>query len=73
MKKIQKKLDESIRKKIVIVGDCHCGKTSLLYAFSNRQFLNEHQPTIIDTVVKTIDCENQKVNTIIKNFHLIFF
>jgi GTPase SAR1 family protein len=35
----------SIRRKLVIVGDGHCGKTSLLHAFSKKEFLNNHEPT----------------------------
>jgi hypothetical protein len=35
----------SLRRKLVIIGDGHCGKTSLLHAFSKKQFLNHHEPT----------------------------
>ncbi len=66
--------DESIRKKVVIIGDCHCGKTSLCYSFTKNQFINEHQPTIIDTLVKTIDIENNQVTKIISiNFLDYYF
>lgn len=49
-----------IRKKLVIIGDGNCGKTSLLHAYAKNEFVNEHHPTIVDTHVQIIQLENNK-------------
>ncbi|PIC31510.1 hypothetical protein B9Z55_012190 [Caenorhabditis nigoni] len=38
-----------LRKKLVIVGDGACGKTSLLFTFSKNEFPEIHIPTVFDT------------------------
>ncbi|KAK9476805.1 P-loop containing nucleoside triphosphate hydrolase protein [Lipomyces japonicus] len=43
-----------IRRKLVIVGDGACGKTSLLSVFTLGEFPKEHLPTVFETYVT--DC-----------------
>lgn len=43
-----------IRRKIVIVGDGACGKTSLLYVFTLGEFPTEYHPTVFENYVT--DC-----------------
>ena len=51
----------AIRKKLVIVGDGACGKTSLLIVFSKDQFPDVYVPTVFDNSVADIEVDNQKV------------
>lgn len=37
-----------IKRKIVIVGDGACGKTSLLYVFTLGEFPTEYHPTVFE-------------------------
>ena len=53
---------DPVRKKLVIIGDGNCGKTSLLYAFAKNEFINEHQPTIVDTLVTIIQIDGKQVS-----------
>jgi len=46
---------ESVRKKIVVVGDGFCGKTSMLFAFSKDEFPETYIPTICETFVKEVE------------------
>lgn len=46
--------DNIIRRKIVIVGDGACGKTSLLYVFTLGEFPTEYHPTVFENYVT--DC-----------------
>ncbi|EFA11249.1 Ras-like GTP-binding protein Rho1 [Tribolium castaneum] len=48
-------------KKIVVIGDGACGKTSLSVAFSQNEFPETHVPTIYDTYTKTITVDEQNV------------
>ncbi|KAK0398733.1 hypothetical protein QR680_002729 [Steinernema hermaphroditum] len=50
-----------IRKKLVIVGDGACGKTSLLHAFSKGTFSPEHDPTVFDNFVVEMMTKGKKV------------
>ena len=52
MKSINKNkliINSEIRKKVVIVGDANCGKTSLLSVFTKGHFPNEYKITCFDT------------------------
>ena len=47
-------MSESVRRKLVIVGDGACGKTSLLYVFTLGEFPTEYHPTVFENYVT--DC-----------------
>ena len=42
------------RRKLVVVGDGACGKTSLLIAFAHDEFPETHIPTVFETYVTDI-------------------
>ncbi|XP_044257012.1 ras-like GTP-binding protein rhoA [Tribolium madens] len=50
-----------LSKKIVVIGDGACGKTSLSVAFSQNEFPETHVPTVYDTYIKTINVDGQNV------------
>jgi small GTP-binding protein len=49
-------------RKLVVVGDGMCGKTSLLYAFMYKEFDPSHTPTIFDTYAADIQVDEKKVS-----------
>jgi len=44
----------STRRKLVVVGDGACGKTSLLIAFAHDEFPETHIPTVFETYLTDI-------------------
>jgi len=42
------------RRKLVVVGDGACGKTSLLIAFAHDEFPETHIPTVFETYLTDI-------------------
>jgi Rho family protein len=50
-----------IRRKLVIVGDGACGKTSLLCSFALGEFPKEYQPTVFDNYVAEIRLDDKPV------------
>jgi len=50
-----------IRRKLVIVGDGACGKTSLLSVFAMGEFPKEYLPTIFDNYVAEIRLDGKQV------------
>lgn len=52
---------ESIRKKLTIVGDGFCGKTSIIFVFTKDQFLEDYSPTVFDTFVADIVVDGKQV------------
>lgn len=50
-----------IKRKLVIVGDGACGKTSLLCVFAIGEFPREYQPTIFDNYVAEIRLDGKAV------------
>jgi GTPase SAR1 family protein len=50
-----------IRRKLVIVGDGACGKTSLLSSFALGEFPKEYQPTIFENYVAEIRLDGKAV------------
>ncbi|KAF8638013.1 hypothetical protein AX16_010645 [Volvariella volvacea WC 439] len=50
-----------IRRKLVIVGDGACGKTSLLSSFALGEFPKEYQPTVFDNYVAEIRLDDKPV------------
>jgi len=51
----------AIRRKLVIVGDGACGKTSLLCCFALGEFPKEYQPTIFENYVAEIRLDGKPV------------
>lgn len=51
----------AIRRKLVIVGDGACGKTSLLTVFSLGQFPDSYSPTVFDNFVADIQLDGKPV------------
>ena len=52
----------TIRKKLVVVGDGSCGKTSLMIVFSKDEFPEVYVPTVFETYVADIHVENKQVS-----------
>jgi len=50
-----------IRRKLVIIGDGACGKTSLLCSFALGEFPKEYQPTIFENYVAEIRLDGKPV------------
>jgi len=48
-------------RKLVVVGDGACGKTSLLLVFSGEKFPEYHVPTVFETFVAEITVNSRKV------------
>ncbi|KAF8895722.1 ras family-domain-containing protein [Gymnopilus junonius] len=51
----------TIRRKLVIVGDGACGKTSLLCTFALGEFPKEYQPAVFDNYVAEIRLDEKPV------------
>jgi len=49
------------RRKLVMVGDGACGKTSLLYVFTKDEMPTSYVPTIFDNYVADMEIENKQV------------
>ncbi|KAJ8312114.1 LOW QUALITY PROTEIN: hypothetical protein KUTeg_009487 [Tegillarca granosa] len=49
-----------IRRKLVVVGDGACGKTSILLAFRDGAYLDVHVPTVFETYVADIEVKGEK-------------
>ncbi|BGP20252.1 hypothetical protein JCM10213_003061 [Rhodosporidiobolus nylandii] len=52
---------QPIRRKLVIVGDGACGKTSLLSVFAMGEFPSEYEPTIFENYVAEIRLDGKAV------------
>lgn len=63
----------AIRKKLVVVGDGICGKTSLIFVFNKDQFCEILIQTIYENYTAEIEVENQKVHKFLflVLFHII--
>ncbi|TGZ64214.1 hypothetical protein CRM22_006494 [Opisthorchis felineus] len=55
------KMAVEFRKKLLVVGDGECGKTSLLIVFSKGVFPQQYVPTVFDTFVKDIVIDNKRM------------
>ena len=55
----------SIRKKLVIVGDGACGKTSLLFVFSKDEFPDFYEPTVFDNYLAEIEVNGKLVELVL--------
>ncbi|PWN87068.1 putative Rho2-GTP binding protein Rho2 [Acaromyces ingoldii] len=54
-------MNTTIRRKLVIVGDGACGKTSLLCVFAIGQFPSQYEPTVFDNYVAEIRLDGKPV------------
>lgn len=54
-----------IRKKLVIVGDGACGKTSLLIAYKNGEFPQVHVPTLFETFIAKIKIDGKEIELLL--------
>ncbi|KAI9357636.1 P-loop containing nucleoside triphosphate hydrolase protein [Zopfochytrium polystomum] len=50
-----------IRRKLVVVGDGACGKTCLLFVFTNQKFPETHVPTVFETYVADVNLDGQPI------------
>ncbi|XP_001607509.2 ras-like GTP-binding protein Rho1 isoform X2 [Nasonia vitripennis] len=50
-----------VRKKLVIVGDGACGKTCLLFAFSNEQLPERYSPTVFENYLVDIEVDGKRI------------
>ena len=53
--------DTKKRKKLVIVGNGGCGKTSLLTVFSKGTFPDEYIPTVFENDVKDVTIDGEVI------------
>ena len=54
-----------VKKKLVIVGDSACGKTSLLYVFSKDVFPEVYMPTVSETHEANIEVDGKVVELVL--------
>lgn len=52
---------QSIRRKLVIVGDGACGKTCLLIVFAKGKFPEVYTPTVFDNYVADVEVDGRRV------------
>ena len=52
----------AIRRKLVVVGDGACGKTSLLVAYKNGTFALDYMPTVFENSATSVPVENKIVD-----------
>lgn len=57
--------------KLVVVGDFMCGKTSLLFAFKDDEFIVNYDATVCETYVADIHVDGQIVS--LKRLVYLFF
>jgi small GTP-binding protein len=50
-------------KKLVIIGDGMCGKTCLLFAFKDDQFIENHDATIFETYATKVQVDGKTVSS----------
>lgn len=49
------------RKKLIVVGDGACGKTCLLYRFSENKFFEEYVPTVFESMTANLEVDGSLV------------
>lgn len=54
--------EHAVRRKLVIIGDGACGKTSLLYVFTLGKFPEEYHPTVFENYVTDCRVDGIKVS-----------
>lgn len=55
------RMEKIHRRKLVIVGDGACGKTSLLFVFTKDEMPPDYVPTVFDNYVADMQIDNTKV------------
>ncbi|CDH09241.1 related to GTP-binding protein RHO1 [Zygosaccharomyces bailii ISA1307] len=58
---MSQQVGNSIRRKLVIVGDGACGKTCLLIVFSKGQFPEVYVPTVFENYVADVEVDGRRV------------
>ena len=58
---------DKIGKKVVVVGDAGCGKTSLLIVSSTNKYLNESPPSKVEHVAVDIEMGRNEVELFLYN------
>ncbi|KAI5449435.1 Rho GTPase [Naganishia albida] len=51
-----------LNKKLVVVGDGACGKTSMLTVFTQNFFPTDYEPTVFENYVETVNVDGQVVD-----------
>ncbi|CAI5012036.1 CPS_HP_G0084950.mRNA.1.CDS.1 [Saccharomyces cerevisiae] len=54
--------EKAVRRKLVIIGDGACGKTSLLYVFTLGKFPEQYHPTVFENYVTDCRVDGIKVS-----------
>ncbi|KAI8638756.1 small GTPase superfamily [Parasitella parasitica] len=49
------------RKKLVVVGDGGCGKTSLLVVYQKKEFPQQYVPTVFENYIANVPLDNGKI------------
>ncbi|KAI9299283.1 small GTPase superfamily, partial [Cunninghamella echinulata] len=49
------------RKKLVVVGDGHCGKTSLLVVYQNGEFPVRYVPTVFENYIANVQIDGRVI------------
>ncbi|KAG0737884.1 hypothetical protein G6F57_012879 [Rhizopus arrhizus] len=52
---------KNMRKKIVVVGDGACGKTSLLIVYQKGQFPENYLPTVFENYISNVQVDNKTI------------
>lgn len=60
----QTKIEENrpIRRKLVVIGDGACGKTSLLLTYKKNEFQSDYVPTVFENTHATVQVEQRVVD-----------
>lgn len=56
-----------IKKKLVLVGDGYCGKTTLLCTFLNNEYPEIYVPTIYDESIKELEIDELQVTLVMSD------
>jgi len=54
-------MPKEIRKKLVVVGDGGCGKTSLLVVYQDGAFPEKYVPTVFENYISSVKLDNGKI------------
>jgi Rho family protein len=56
---------DAVKKKLIVVGDGGCGKTSLLNAFCYNKFnKHDYETTVFETYIAHVDVNETKVDAV---------